>query len=216
MTSIRRLLFLPSIFLCLVSCQDKVNIDNQESMLGKAAEDSCGFVQNSYGARVSWKNNIPVTVLVDPEFAKEFYSAAVAAAEVWNSTTGKKLIVIEKMGAGVSRYPAQDLNSGLYWRTSWSKDKAIQQAVTTIFYKTNSISEADIKVNAQDFDFYLEDPNSLREVHMESLLIHEFGHLLGLKHSSVLGSVMWATLPATIERKIIPENDLKSMNCEYQ
>ncbi len=215
MTSIQHLLLLFCGLVYLASCQDKLNLE-EESMLGKAAEDSCGFVQNSYGARVSWKNNIPVTVLVESEFAKEFYNAAVSAAEVWNSTTGKKLLVIEKMSADASPNPAQDLNSGLYWRTSWAKDKAIQQAITTIFYKTNSISEADIKINAQDFDFYLETPNSLREVHMESLLIHEFGHLLGLKHSGTSGSVMWATLASTMERKVIPESDLKSLNCEYK
>ncbi len=215
MTSIRHFLLLLSI-VYLASCQDKLNLEKEESMLGKAAEDSCGFVQNSYGARVSWKNNIPVTVVVDPEFAKEFYDVAVAAAEVWNSTAGKKLLVIEKMSADVNRNPAQDSSSGLYWRTSWAKDKSTQQAITTIFYKTNSISEGDIKVNAQDFDFYSENPNSLREVHMESLLIHEFGHLLGLKHSGTMGSVMWATLPSTIERKVISESDLKSLNCEYK
>lgn len=201
---------------CIISCQDKVDSSNEQSSLGIAAEDSCGFIQNSYGARVSWKNNIPVTVLVDPEFAEEFYNVAITAAEVWNSSAGKKLLVIEKMSITESRNPAQDLNSGLYWRDSWAKDKPTQQAITIIFFKANVISEADIKINAQDFNFYLENPNSLREVHMESLLIHEFGHLLGLKHSGVLGSVMWATLPFTTERKVISEGDLKSLNCEYK
>jgi hypothetical protein len=216
MRSYSHLLVIFSALIYLVSCQDKLNSEIEASLLGKASEDSCGFVQNSYGARVSWKHNIPVVISVDSQFAAEFYSAAVSAADVWNSSVGKKLLVIEKMPADASPNPAQDMMSGLYWRKSWSKDKSTQQAITTIFFKTNSISEADIKINAENFVFYLENPNSLRDIHMESLLIHEFGHVLGLKHVSVAGSVMWATLPATTQRKIIPESDLQSMKCEYK
>lgn len=204
------------LFLCfaLLSCRAGINpVD--ESSVGAAAEDDCGFVQNSYGARVAWKNKIPVTVQVDPQINEEFFNAAARAADRWNSLTGKKLIALEKLPAEQKVDPTQDLTTGLYWRTDWAAEKNNQQAVTTLFYKGNTISEADIKINAKDFNFYSNEPNSNREVHMESLLVHEFGHLLGLKHSIIWPTVMWATLAANTVRDVISEKDLASLKCEY-
>lgn len=209
-----QILFL--VCLSVLSCQDKLSSSGEESSLGKATEDACGFVQNAYGARVSWKNNIPVTISVDPQFAQEFYSVAESAAEIWNSSFGKKMIVISKMADSESLIPAQDLNSGLYWRTDWPVEKANQQALTTIFFKSNLISEADVKINAKDFNFYSGEPNSNRQIHMESLLVHEFGHFLGLRHTSIANSVMWPTLAPITIRNVISQEDLQSLRCEYK
>lgn len=186
-----------------------------ESSVGMAAEEPCGFVQNIYGARVSWKKNIPVVISVDPHFSSEFYRAALQAAEQWNSLAGKKLIELEKTPDGEHVSPAQDLTTGLYWRTEWPSEKSNQQALTTLFYKATLINEGDIKINAKDFDFYSSEPNSNRQIHMESLLVHEFGHLLGLRHSNVLPTVMWSTLVSGTVRNVISEKDLESLKCEY-
>ncbi len=204
------------IFFALIStsCQERLE-SPEESSIGSAAEDDCGFVQNSYGARVSWKNKIPVSVQVDPLMNDEFFNAATRAADRWNSLAGKKLIVLERLPPTDVVSPSQDLTTGLYWRTDWAAEKSNQQAVTTLFYRGNSINEADVKVNAKDFLFYSKDPNSNQEVHMESLLVHEFGHLLGLKHSTVWPTVMWSTLASNTVRDVISEKDLKSLKCEY-
>lgn len=203
------------LFLCfgLLSCRAGLVNPVDESSVGAAAEDDCGFVQNSYGARVAWKNKIPVTVQVDPLISDEFFKAAARAADRWNSLTGKKLIVLEKAEQHID--PNQDLITGLYWRTEWAAEKNNQQAVTTLFYKGNTINEADVKINAKDFNFYSSEPNSNREIHMESLLVHEFGHLLGLKHSIVWPTVMWATLASNTVRDVISDKDLESLKCEY-
>lgn len=201
--------------LFLAACQGKFLEEPEQSSVGSAAEDDYGFVQNSYGARVSWKTKIPVTVQVDPLINEEFFNAASRAADRWNSLAGKKLIVLEKLPRDEVASPSQDLSSGLYWRTEWADEKNNQQAVTTLFYKGSLISEADIKINAKDFNFYANEPNSNREVHMESLLVHEFGHLLGLKHSTVWPTVMWSTLAANTVRDVISEKDLSSLKCEY-
>ncbi|MEK6774390.1 MAG: matrixin family metalloprotease [Bdellovibrionota bacterium] len=211
-----RLLVILFMGMSLQSCRDALSDpSNNMSSVGKAVEEPCGFVQNSYGARVSWKKNIPVTVEVDPEFSAEFFNAATLAADQWNTSAGKKLIELEKVSFDKLNDPGRDQTSRLYWRTDWPKENSNQQALTVLFFSANEIREADVKVNAKDFNFYATAPNSNREIHMKSLLVHEFGHLLGLRHSSAWPTVMWATLAPTTVRETISEKDLASLKCEY-
>jgi len=199
----------------LFTCHSGLLGPANDSSIATEAEDGCGFVQNSYGARVSWKSHLPVRIQVDPQWPIEFFESAVRAADKWNSTVGSKLIELEKLPQGAEADPLQDVISGLYWRTEWSSEKNNQQAVTTLFYRGNQINEGDVKVNAKDFEFFVNDPNSNRQVHMESLLLHEFGHLMGLRHATLWPTVMWSTLASSTRRDVISEKDLESMKCEY-
>ena len=52
-------------------------------------------------------------------------------------------------------------------------------------------------------------------IHLESLVIHELGHVLGLDHNNHEESVMQERLSAQTERDQIGESDYKSIACEY-
>lgn len=52
-------------------------------------------------------------------------------------------------------------------------------------------------------------------IHLESLIIHEFGHALGLDHNKDEESVMQERLSAQTERDKIGESDYKNISCEY-
>ena len=54
-----------------------------------------------------------------------------------------------------------------------------------------------------------------RFIHLESLIIHELGHVLGLKHNSDRESVMQKSLSGRTERNVIGDSDSKNVRCEY-
>jgi len=58
----------------------------------------------------------------------------------------------------------------------------MEQARTTIYWKGSSIDEADVRVNAHDFHYSIDDITPQDKVDFESLIIHEMGHVLGLQH----------------------------------
>jgi hypothetical protein len=108
--------------------------------------------------------------------------------------------------------PKQDGTSVVYWMTNWT-DKPSQQANTTIFWVNNQIIEADVRVNAQNFQYSTD--LSGGTVDVQSLLTHEFGHVLGLKHEDSQPSVMATYLPNAFDRRDLKATDAASLKCEY-
>ncbi len=186
-----------------------------QNTLAIEAEESCGFVQDSYGQRVSWKHAAPATLILSADWPQEFIPAAQSAAEAWNKIAGRTVVTISIDSVLLSPKASRDGLNGLYWLKEWSEDLRTIQAVTNLIFKNNLIIDADIKVNAKYFSFYLDTPNSAFQVHMESLLIHEIGHLLGLRHLTTTPTVMEPVLLPSILRNDISELDQKALLCEY-
>ena len=67
----------------------------------------------------------------------------------------------------------------------------------------------------KNFDFYLEGNAPGSSVHLESLLLHELGHVLGLKHRDDSGSVMATYLASSTQRTTIAKVDMQDLKCEY-
>ncbi len=102
----------------------------------------------------------------------------------------------------------------------FSKDPQAESAKTRVFYNArNFITEADIVLNPyQQFST----DGTFGTFDLESTLTHEIGHLLGLRHSSVLGATMSDSLPkngtfglADLAGRTLAESDIASIRELY-
>ena len=246
-------------------------------------EESCGFVKNGSDHRLSWNNNLPVALWMHPNVPDELKHALYTGAETWEENYNKDFFNIQELPEGSSVVPRRDSRSIIYWDDQWggNKDKASEQAKTTIYWMGSQIIDSDIRFNAQDYAYYtnadlLGEDNifaknneqninkqastnnsniinhlvafieqrsfktnvitqasnilpayiNLRSdyingvessyyIHLESLVIHEFGHVLGLDHNGDDESVMQERLSARTQRDEIGESDYNNIACEY-
>ncbi len=184
--------------------------------LSQSEEASCGFVQNSYGQRVSWKNQLPIQYYIDQSVPEKYRAAITKAAEDWNKSSGKNLIQIQTETTNSSQW-AIDGKNIIYWvTTSGAFSTNTLQAKSLLRWTGERMSDVDILVNAVDWTFYLDEADNKRELHLESLMVHEFGHALGLLHQSTYKSVMYMSLGSNVVRNApYQDPDLKGLGCEY-
>lgn len=181
-------------------------------------QNDCGFVQNVYGERIAWKGRIPIEIYLHESFPVEYEGSAKEAAEVWNRAAGKTIFTLNpsnRVGGPVES--RKDTKNVIYFYSTWEADRANEQGRTSIYWKGDLIEEADIRVNSK-FQFYVkkngEAPPS-QAVSIEALLIHEMGHVLGLKHDDGAPSVMATYLRTGVDRVQLMEADMKALKCEY-
>ena len=177
------------------------------------AQESCNFVQNSEGQRVSWGAGSMVSFYVDPSVPTQFYPAIQAAAASWNQVIGHQQLAVVGWQAKAGT-PVEDGINVIYWLNDWDPNQVNEQARTTIHWSANRLVEADVLINAKNFVFSAGAPLP-GQVDLQSLLLHEFGHALGLKHVDAVSSVMQKTLAYDFERRQLQALDLASVKCEY-
>jgi hypothetical protein len=191
-------------------------------------QDDCGYVPNVYGERISWKGSVPVTIYLHESVPAEYIPAIEAAALAWQDAAGKKLfnIVTNQRVTGAIN-PQKDGRNVIYYFDTWEADKRSEQARTSIFWIGDQIKEADMRINAAKdeagkafFKYYWNQPgvvttSSVGAVNIEALVIHELGHVLGLKHKDKDSSVMATYLANNTDRTNISETDKSALQCEY-
>jgi predicted Zn-dependent protease len=176
---------------------------------------ACGFNQNPAGQRISWKANIPIKIYVDTSVPVELRDTVKSAINVWNTQLNKTVLVYAGEKSGTQ--PSHDNLNIIYWRSSWdqsSETSRDEQANTTIYYADNQLIEADIQVNASGTYLYSTSPNP-SQVDLQSLLVHEIGHVLGMKHNQDEPSVMASKLSDGVQRRDLFSADVTNAKCEY-
>lgn len=204
------------IFLGLVACEKGPSLGpGSEDLLASAAQADCGFIQNSYGQRVSWKSNIPVVLQLHKSYPDEFVETLKKAAQHWNDAAGLTLFRFERNDDLTSETIKKDKANTIHWMNTWVETQKNQQAVTTVYWLGNTLSESDIAIDNKYFSYYLDQPATPLEVHLESLLVHELGHVLGLDHQKTVPSVMWPILNGASVRVNLSSADRETIKCEY-
>lgn len=179
----------------------------------KSPEESCNFVQNGEQQRVSWGAQVPVVLYVDRSVPSVYYDPIVNAVTEWNRRVGREVMKIGGWAVTAGQ-PVQDGQNVIYMLSDWEIEKANEQARTTVYWAGDRIYEADIRINDRNFDFSWGEPQ-VEKVDMESLILHELGHVMGLAHSATPQSVMARSLPNATKRRELSAADQNSIRCEY-
>lgn len=174
---------------------------------------NCVYIRNSSGQIVSWKGVRPIYFYLTKNIPDEWKEIIEDAAKTWTTSVGAQLIHI-KSEALNSSGPSYDKKNIVYWIDSGALFN-YQQGQTITRWSKNQIQDADVLINSKDFRFYSDDPSDKNRIHLKSLMIHEFGHALGLKHVNEVISVMYPELAYLQVRTDLSEIDQTSMKCEY-
>lgn len=178
------------------------------------SQEDCGFVQNVYGQRISWKGKFPVPIYIHSSVPEQFIPVIESSFRVWEESAGKQLFYIAGISGGPNE-PRRDGVNTIYWMNTWESNRSQEQARTSVYWEGDEIRESDMRINAKDFTFYDQVPVDGKDVHLESLIVHELGHVLGLKHQDGASSVMATYLQSSTVRTTLTNNDLNSIRCEY-
>lgn len=192
-----RVLIATTLSLNLLACgaaQNKRSIDEDRSQNANVTQTSEGPFHSLTG----WLEK--VNYYIDDTAPDAVVEAGLKAAESWNDAMGREVLTF----AGVAKVPRGDeLYSSLddaytmvYFEKNWKNTtgKADTTLATTVWENANGsdrIIKGDVILNAETYHFCdaMDVSRNLGEnldiVDSETVLIHEFGHLLGLDHVDV-------------------------------
>lgn len=152
-----------------------------------------------------------ITHTVPEEWDAEIQKAAAR----WNQAFGKPIVTATRNRVFTSP-PGNDRTNAIYWMNDWAPGEAHKQAWTASFWEISKLRDTDILVNAKNFKFFKEgDSDTSEKVHLESLMVHEMGHALGLSHMDAGDSVMYPSLRYSTVRATPGPSDQSSLGCEY-
>lgn len=185
----------------------------------KKAQDDCGFVQNVYGERISWKGQLPIPLVLHRNLIIEDIQAVEAAIKVWGDFAGRPLFYIAGTDYSGAEKAQMDGVNVIYKMNTWDPAKPNEQGRTAMYWVGDQMKEGDILLNASPrFNLYTDFPKGKEnqaDVHLESLLVHELGHMLGLKHNDQTPGVMGTYLEAAAVRTSLGDAERASLACEY-
>lgn len=201
----RKWLLLITISLLVSACAKKVE-----------PEEACNFVQNSSLQRVSWKGQFPIDFYIHENVPAEYYRAIQSAMAQWEVRLQRPLFRIVGVDGNSSPNGDKDGRNVIVMSSDWEAQFTNEQARTTIFWAGDRVFEADIRLNGSGtFQFSGAMEPETGKVDMESLIVHELGHVLGLQHNEIGASVMATTLGTATLRRNPGATDVQSLQCEY-
>lgn len=172
--------------------------------------------------------DMPVTVNLSNSFSATEASTLESMGNSWEAATGNAVNFFN-FGAQVSNKSYtdfddyQDSEMGVYLNNNWpSNISAFALAITQYFgYRHNvgtsseyiELIHADIILNDEYFSFSFNGQAGTYD--LPSVVLHEFGHFIGLTHSSTSPSVMSPTLASSTQSRSLYSHDINSIKSNY-
>ncbi len=192
-----RALIATTLSLTLAACgtaQNRRSIEEDRNANATAKQQAEGPFHSLTG----WTEK--VSFYIDDTTPDTVIEAAIQAGESWNDAMGREVLTfvgIAKMPRGDELYSSlDDTMTMVYYEKNWksSTGKADTTLATTVWENANGsdrIVKGDIILNGETYHFcdamksteYLGEDQDI--VDAETVLLHEFGHLLGLDHVEV-------------------------------
>jgi hypothetical protein len=170
----------------------------------------------------------PLNVKISQDFLSNESDAISTSASNWSGSVDNRVTFFNttstttEKGGSLGSY--NDGEFGIYKLTTWPAElPGSALAVTQIFglrknigssNESIEITHADIMVNYDNFSF---STNNGSGYDLETVVLHEFGHFLGLGHdsSSVSQSVMYPTISRYTSSRSPLENDISNLKELY-
>jgi hypothetical protein len=218
---LKRLLLLTLSFVSIIGCE-QAGVSDLRSSNGRSAN----ALAPSY-----WPNAasaFPLNVRLSTSFTGAENDSIQASAASWSTAVSNKETFFST--AAFTGEKGSSLNSyndgllGVYKLSAWPSDlEGSALAVTQLFGlrknigKSNEaieISHADILVNYDNFEF---STDGSAGYDLETVIVHEFGHFLGLGHdqSSPANSVMYPTISRFTQNRTPKADDTSNIENLY-
>ncbi len=141
-----------------------------------------------------------VSFYLDDAAPDEVVQAAISAGETWNDAMGREVLLfvgVAKVPRGDSLYSSlEDTTTMVYYEKAWkaSTGKSESTLATTVWENASGsdrIVKGDVILNGETYEFCDANESHAGQiadqeiVDAETVLLHEFGHLLGLDHVEV-------------------------------
>lgn len=157
------------------------------------------IIKSDTGQSVRW-TIFPIKLVIQPGFPERLRPAIYQAAAKWNNAMGSTYFIVSK-SLSKKESGLGDHQNTIYWKQG--SGRTDENGSTELNFYRNHITEADIYIDGRSTD------------DLESVLIHEMGHVLGLEHSHDKTSIMYESLRDGEIRRNISQQEVSSIQCVY-